>query len=89
MLRLLPVSADWQIAHVGWSPPAATVVVELELLELLELLESADCSGLSMLRLSMLAVAVSKRAGLSTKLGELRVDTRLSGSTFLVESRRS
>jgi len=69
MLRLLPLSADWHIAHVGWSP-SETVVVDLELLESVDcsgmsMLESVDCSGMSMLEssdcssgLSMLAVSV-------------------------------
>ena len=55
-LRLLPLSADRHIAHIGWSP-SAIVVVDLELLESvdcsgLSMLESSDCSGMSMLESS-------------------------------------
>ena len=53
---MLPLSADWHIAHIGWSP-SATVVVDLELLESvdnsgLSMLESVDNSGMSMLESS-------------------------------------
>ena len=57
-LRLLPLSADWHIAHIGWSP-SATVVVDLELLE------SVDNSGLSLLFVIMFATynCIAKRSG--------------------------